>query len=126
MLEQLDLTSHAHRESEQLSGGQRQRVAFGRALLVSPSVLLLDEPFSNLDSETRMAMQQLYRKMAQERGITTIFVTHDLKEAVIMGSRLSYMEEGKLRVYDDLQTFAADPRTGMQREIGFWQSFDKR
>jgi putrescine transport system ATP-binding protein len=126
MLEQLDLTSHAHKKSEQLSGGQRQRVAFGRALLVSPSVLLLDEPFSNLDSETRMAMQQLYRKMAQERGITTIFVTHDLKEAVIMGSRLSYMEEGKLRVYDDLQTFAADSRTGMQREIGFWQSFDKR
>ncbi|MFM8372711.1 MAG: heme ABC exporter ATP-binding protein CcmA [Bacteroidota bacterium] len=126
MLEQLDLTSHAHKKSEQLSGGQRQRVAFGRALLVSPSVLLLDEPFSNLDSETRMAMQQLYRKMAQDRGITTIFVTHDLKEAVIMGSRLSYMEEGKLRIYDDLQTFAADPRTGMQREIGFWQSFDKR
>lgn len=126
MLEQLDLASHAAKKSEQLSGGQRQRVAFGRALLVSPAVLLLDEPFSNLDSETRAAMQQLYRKMAQERGITTIFVTHDLKEAVIMGSRLSYMEAGKLHLYDNLNSFAADTRTGMQREIGFWQSFDKK
>lgn len=126
MLEQLDLAPLAHKRSEQLSGGQRQRVAFGRALLVSPAVLLLDEPFSNLDSETRMTMQQLYRKMAEERGITTIFVTHDLKEAVIMGNRLSYMEAGKLQVYDDLKTFSADRRTGMQREIGFWQSLNKK
>lgn len=126
MLEQLDLTPHARKNSEQLSGGQRQRVAFGRALLVGPAVLLLDEPFSNLDSETRSAMQELYRKLAQERGTTTIFVTHDLKEAVIMGNRLSYMEDGKLYVYEDLNAFADDPRTGMQREIGFWQSLDKK
>lgn len=126
MLEQLDLAAHANKRNEQLSGGQRQRVAFGRALLVSPAVLLLDEPFSNLDSETRTAMQQLYRKMAHERGITTIFVTHDLKEAVIMGTRLSYMDEGRLLVYDDLKSFSADTRTGMQREIGFWQSFDRK
>lgn len=126
MLQQLDLASHERKKSEQLSGGQRQRVAFGRALLVSPAVLLLDEPFSNLDTGTRAAMQQLYRNMAQERSITTIFVTHDLKEAVVMGSRLSYMENGKLSMYDDLSAFAADYRTGMQREIGFWQSLDKK
>jgi ABC-type nitrate/sulfonate/bicarbonate transport system ATPase subunit len=101
-------------------------VAFGRALLASPAVLLLDEPFSNLDSETRAAMQQLYRKLTQERSITTVFVTHDLKEAVIMGDRLSYLENGMLHIYDNLGTFGADPRTGMQREIGFWQSLNKK
>jgi putrescine transport system ATP-binding protein len=126
MLEQLDLLPHARKRSEQLSGGQRQRVAFGRALLASPAVLLLDEPFSNLDNETRAAMQQLYRKLTQERSITTVFVTHDLKEAVIMGDRLSYLENGMLHVYDNLVTFGADPRTGMQREIGFWQSLNKK
>ena len=104
-----------------LSGGQKQRVAFGRALIIQPKLLLLDEPFGALDVETRGAMQTLFKKIASEQGITTLFVTHDLKEAVLMGDRLGYMENGRLEIFDSLAAFIADERTGMRQEIEFWQ-----
>ncbi|MGA9607622.1 MAG: ABC transporter ATP-binding protein, partial [Rouxiella badensis] len=85
MLSHLGLASHSQRRPDQLSGGQRQRVAFGRALIINPALLLLDEPFSNLDAETRAQMQQLFKRVAREFAITAIFVTHDLKESLIMG-----------------------------------------
>lgn len=122
MLEHLDLGVHAGKKTGELSGGQRQRVAFGRALIINPSVLLLDEPFGNLDVETRTGMQQLFKKIAAEYGITAIFVTHDLKESVLMGDRLAFMENGQLRVFDSLDEFIRDPRTGMKTEIDFWKS----
>jgi putrescine transport system ATP-binding protein len=122
MLEHLDLSAHAGKKSGELSGGQRQRAAFGRALIINPSVLLLDEPFGNLDVETRAEMQQLFKKIAAEYHITAVFVTHDLKEAVRMGDRLSLLENGQLRVFDNLNDFIRDPRTGMQAEINFWNT----
>jgi putrescine transport system ATP-binding protein len=122
MLEHLDLGAHAGKKTGELSGGQRQRVAFGRALIINPSVLLLDEPFGNLDVETRAGMQQLFKKIATEYGITVIFVTHDLKESVLMGDRLGFMDDGQLRVFGSLDDFVRDSRTGMQAEINFWKS----
>lgn len=121
LLEALGLSAHHQKMPTALSGGQKQRVAFGRALIVQPKLLLLDEPFGALDVETRGAMQTLFKKIAAEQGITTIFVTHDLKEAVLMGDRLGYMEHGQLYIFDNLEGFIADERTGMRQEIDFWQ-----
>lgn len=125
MLARLDLEQHATKKSDQLSGGQRQRVAFGRALIIHPEVLLLDEPFGNLDTETRAEMQQLFKKIATEAGITTLFVTHDLKEAALMGDRFALMENGQLRMFPDLESFVRDPGTGFRAEIEFWKSLSK-
>ena len=121
LLENLDLAAQAGKMPEQLSGGQKQRVAFGRALIVNPQILLLDEPFGNLDVETRANMQGLFRRVAAEYHITAVFVTHDLKEAVRMGDRLAYLENGRLDVFENLAAFIADPRTGMQQELDFWK-----
>lgn len=122
MLEHLELEPHARKKSNALSGGQRQRVAFGRALIVNPEVLLLDEPFGNLDAETRSGMQQLFKKIAGEYHITALFVTHDLKEAVLMGDSYALMANGNMQVYSDMHSFVQDPATGFQAEIDFWKS----
>ena len=121
MLDQLGLKGMDQQKPEHLSGGQRQRVAFGRALIVKPPVLLLDEPFGNLDADTRTEMQALFRNMVQRHRMTSLFVTHDLKEAMLMGDRQGFMDEGQLTVYADLDDFCADARTGVSRELDFWK-----
>ena len=105
----------------QLSGGQRQRVSFGRAIITNPSLLLLDEPFGSLDAGTRKRMQGLFKKIAGEFRITSLFVTHDLKEAILMGDEIAFMRSGRLKVYEDKNDFIRDPETGVQSEIGFWE-----
>lgn len=120
LLVQLELEGLAKRPPQALSGGQRQRAAFGRALIVAPSLLLLDEPFSNLDPDTRISMQQLFKRLAHARGITAVFVTHDLKESLRMGDRFAMMRNGGLRHYPDRAAFCADPATGVAREAAFW------
>jgi heme ABC exporter ATP-binding subunit CcmA len=121
LLEQLGLADHAQKMPEQLSGGQKQRAAFGRALIVKPRLLLLDEPFGALDADTRSNMQQFYRQRIQQQGISAIFVTHDLKEALLLGDRWGYMEQGKLDVFDTVAAFSEDARTGVGPEIAFWR-----
>lgn len=122
LLEELDLTDHARKMPDQLSGGQRQRVAFGRALLIQPRLLLLDEPFGALDTETREHMQTLLKRVSREHGITALFVTHDLKEAIRMGDAYGWMQGGRLKTYPDLAGFLKDGQTGIQDEIDFWAS----
>jgi putrescine transport system ATP-binding protein len=122
MLESLDLASHRDKASHQLSGGQKQRVSFGRALIVNPSVLLLDEPFSSLDAETREQMQALFKRVAAAYGITAVFVTHDLKEALIVGDAFARLDGGRLRPYASREDFVADPESGVGRERAFWGS----
>lgn len=124
MLYDLELSAHARQLPSQLSGGQRQRVALGRALLVQPRLLLLDEPFGALDAETRSNMQLFFKKIAQHYQITAIFVTHDLKEAVTMGQQWALMEKGQLTHYQQLKDFSKDPKTGLQQEIAFWKNID--
>lgn len=125
MLNQLGLRDHARKKPGELSGGQRQRVAFGRALIINPRLLLLDEPFGNLDVETRKQMQLLFREIATRRQISALFVTHDLKEAILMGHTLAYMEQGQLTVYPHATAFMRDPRTGMQEELAFWNHLNE-
>jgi len=122
MLVNLELTEHSRKMPHQISGGQKQRVAFGRALIINPPLILLDEPFSSLDVETRANMQQLYKRIAVKFNITALFVTHDLKEALIMGDKISYMDNGVLEVFDTKEHFIDSDRTGVKSEIDFWNN----
>ena len=95
----LDLVGLAGLEDRwihQLSGGQQQRVALARALVIEPSVLLLDEPLSNLDAKLRVEMRGYLRGVQRRLGITAIFVTHDQEEALSLGDRIAVMRAGKL------------------------------
>jgi len=85
------------RRPHQLSGGQQQRVALARALVVSPKVLLLDEPFSALDRNLRASMQIEVKEIQRKLGVTTIFVTHDQSEALSLSDRIAVMFEGRIR-----------------------------
>jgi iron(III) transport system ATP-binding protein len=94
VLELVDLAPYEQRYPHQLSGGQQQRVALGRALVYSPSVLLLDEPFSNLDAKLRERARTWVKELQRTLGITTIFVTHDQDEALSMSDRVLVMNGG--------------------------------
>ena len=85
------------RRPHQLSGGQQQRVALARALVISPKVLLLDEPFSALDRNLRASMQIEIKEIQRQLGVTTIFVTHDQGEALSLSDRIAVMFEGRIR-----------------------------
>lgn len=122
MLYNLELVNEAKKNTSELSGGQKQRVAFGRALIINPPLLLLDEPFSSLDNEVRSNMQQLFKKMAAQYKCTAIFVTHDIKEALIMGDNIAYMENGGLEIFKTKKDFINDKRTGVTNEIIFWNN----
>jgi len=88
----------ASRYPNQLSGGQRQRVGVARALAADPPILLMDEPFGALDPITRSEMQKEFRALQQRMRKAVIFVTHDLREALLLGDRIALMEEGRLIV----------------------------
>ena len=80
----------------QLSGGQQQRVALARALVLNPEILLLDEPLSNLDAKIRVQVRQEIRKLQQELGITTVYVTHDQEEALTLSDRIAVFNQGRV------------------------------
>ena len=96
ILKYVELDQHAHRLTSELSGGQQQRVALARALVMEPAVLLMDEPLSNLDQKLRHSMRNTIRRIQQELGITTIFVTHDQEEAMSMADRVAVMDAGNI------------------------------
>ena len=83
-----------------MSGGQRQRVALGRALVRRPKVLLMDEPLSNLDAELRHQMRNEIRKLHDQLGTTTIYVTHDQIEAMTLADRIAILDKGVLQQHD--------------------------
>jgi ABC-type Fe3+/spermidine/putrescine transport system ATPase subunit len=93
----------------QLSGGQEQRIALARALVVEPRVLLLDEPLSQLDANLRIEMRELIVRIQRQLGITTIFVTHDQEEAVMLADRVALIFEGQLQQYDTPRGFYTRP-----------------
>jgi putative spermidine/putrescine transport system ATP-binding protein len=96
MLELVGLGTQSDRYAHQLSGGQQQRVALARALAFEPSVLLLDEPLSALDAKVRAQLRDEIRRVQQEVGTTTLFVTHDQEEALAMADRVGVMRSGRL------------------------------
>ena len=109
MLELVKLPDLGSRRPSELSGGQQQRVALARALIVQPNVLLLDEPLSNLDAHLRFEMRDLIRSLQQEMGITTIFVTHDQEEAVVLADKVALILHGRLKQYDGADVFYKRP-----------------
>ena len=109
MLDLVKLPDLGSRRPSELSGGQQQRVALARALIVQPNVLLLDEPLSNLDAHLRFEMRDLIRKLQQDMGITTIFVTHDQEEAVVLADKVALILDGRLKQYDEPSAFYSRP-----------------
>jgi putative spermidine/putrescine transport system ATP-binding protein len=96
ILDLVRLSGFEQRYPKQLSGGQQQRVAIARALVIEPSVLLLDEPLSNLDANLRNQMRFEIREIQKRSGITTVFVTHDQEEAMAAADRLVVMSQGRI------------------------------
>ena len=103
------IDQYMKRRPSELSGGQQQRVAIARALVKKPSVLLLDEPLSNLDAKLRVQTREEIRRIQQEVKITTIFVTHDQEEAMSISDRIAVMKEGVLQQYEVPQTMYLNP-----------------
>ena len=110
-LAQVQMEEFADRNPGELSGGQQQRVALARALVTSPKLLLLDEPFSALDSNLRSEMRELVKRLQREGDYTTVFVTHDQEEAVILADRIALLFDGELQMYDTPQAFYDRPAT---------------
>ena len=101
----LDPGEFATRYPRELSGGQRQRVGVARALAADPSLLLLDEPFGALDPLTRATLQKEFAELAARLHKTAIFVTHDLREALLLGTRIGLMRSGKLLLLETPEDF---------------------
>ncbi len=107
MLELVGLSpsKFAMRFPHELSGGQRQRVGVARALAADPEILLLDEPFGALDPLTRHNLQKEFAGLVKELNKTAVFVTHDLREAMLLGSRIVLMEKGKIVLLETPENF---------------------
>jgi len=97
ILDKVQLKGLEDRYPGQLSGGQQQRVALARALVISPQVLLMDEPLSNLDAKLRVGMREEIKRIQKDLGITTIYVTHDQEEAMAVSDRLAILNFGKIQ-----------------------------
>ena len=111
VMERFDLASLADRLPHQLSGGQQQRVALARILVSSPSVLLLDEPFSALDSHLRFKLEQEVRHVIRQFGKTVILVSHDRDEVYRMSDSIAIMDSGKIERIGSRSDVFADPQT---------------
>lgn len=97
ILSLMQLEQYADRPIQNLSGGQQQRVALARALVIEPDVLLMDEPLSALDKQLRRAVQLELRRLHQKHGRTTIYVTHDQEEALVLSDRIAVMDQGRIQ-----------------------------
>ncbi len=111
------LQEYAGRYPSQLSGGQQQRVALARAIVIHPSVLLLDEPLSNLDARLRQDLRTQIRELQQQLRITTIFVTHDQEEALTLSDRVVVMNRGRVEQVGKPAEIYCNPRTRFVTEF---------
>ena len=109
MLELVKLPDIGDRKPKQLSGGQQQRVALARALISKPRLLLLDEPLSNLDAHLRDEMRELIVTIQQKLNVTTVFVTHDQEEAVLLADKIALIFDGKLQSYASPKKYYESP-----------------
>jgi ABC-type Fe3+/spermidine/putrescine transport system ATPase subunit len=111
MLEVVHLNHLADRYPSELSGGQQQRVALARAIVIRPSVLLLDEPLSNLDASLREEMRFEIRRLHDEFNVTTVYVTHDQGEAMVTSDRIAVMNQGRIEQIDNPLDLYNRPKT---------------
>ncbi|MCD8132495.1 MAG: ABC transporter ATP-binding protein [Clostridiales bacterium] len=125
-LEKVGLTEFADKKIYELSGGMRQRVSIARALINNPEILLMDEPFGALDALTRENMQNLTRKIWWDTGKTILFITHDVEEALLLGSRILVLSKHPGRLIEDLQvTFSRQVIEDGAEDIQFSEKFYK-
>jgi iron(III) transport system ATP-binding protein len=118
-LESVRMGAYSERMPSELSGGQQQRVALARALVIKPQCLLLDEPLSNLDAHLRLEMRTEIRRVAKEHKVTTVYVTHDQKEALSIADRLAIMDAGKIvQIATPKQMYCRPKNTHVARFIG--------
>ncbi|MFC6704276.1 ABC transporter ATP-binding protein [Flexivirga alba] len=110
MLAAVGLQEHAHKYPRQLSGGMQQRVAIARALAYRPKVLLMDEPFASLDAQTRSDLEDVVLELRREFGVTIVFVTHDIDEAVYLGDRVVVLSGAPATVTQVLDVPLPSPR----------------
>lgn len=113
----LDPIVYAKRLPKELSGGEQQRVGIVRSIIAEPEVLLMDEPFSALDPISREQLQDLIKKIHTELGITIIFVTHDIKEAMKLGDRICIMNQGKIIQIDTPENLKINSKNEFVREF---------
>ena len=119
MLELVKLPDIGNRKPKQLSGGQQQRVALARALISKPKLLLLDEPLSNLDAHLRDEMRELIVTIQQKLNVTTVFVTHDQEEAVLLADKIALIFDGELQSYASPKEYYEFPiNEGVARFFG--------
>jgi len=111
LLALVGLSGYERRKPHELSEGQKQRVALARALAVSPKVLLLDEPLSALDAALRVELRRELRRILKDHGTTSVYVTHDQEEALVLGDRVGVMREGKLEQVDRPPDLYERPKT---------------
>ncbi len=111
MLEVLNLKGYENKKVTELSGGEQQRVALGRALIVKPKLLLLDEPFSNLDTKLRVTMREELLRIRDVFNITMIFVTHDQEDAFSIADRIILMNKGRIEQMDTARNIYLNPKT---------------
>lgn len=129
MLEIVNLRGFEQRFPGELSGGQRQRVAIARALVIKPDILLFDEPLSNLDANLRVNMRVEIRRIQQELGITTVYVSHDQEECFSISDQVAIMNKGVIEQLSDPANIYKYPETKFVADfIGFknFITFDKR
>jgi putative spermidine/putrescine transport system ATP-binding protein len=107
----VELGEYGHRLPRQLSGGQQQRVALARAIVFKPRLLLLDEPFGALDRKLREAMQLEVRRLQRRLKLTTLFITHDQEEALILSDRIAVMNAGRIEQIGQPDDVYARPAT---------------
>lgn len=125
ILKTVDLENLSQRYPKELSGGQRQRVAIARSLVMEPSLLLLDEPLSNLDAKLRLKMRVEIKKLQRQMGITTVFVTHDQEECFSISDKVAVMNGGVIEQYDTPETIYTYPATEfVARFVGFENFID--
>jgi iron(III) transport system ATP-binding protein len=117
MLRVVQLAGYEGRYPGELSGGQQQRVAVARALVVEPEILLLDEPLSNLDASLREEMRFEIRRLHETFGITTLYVTHDQGEAMVISDRVAVLDEGRVAQIGTAEELFERPRTRFVAEF---------